>query len=115
LGDDCTHPHLTKEYYERSLNIDQPSNKDDDINNTDVYVYQEMTDSIIDEVQHKYNLRPKKKPVSTPQPKKILPRGKIYDPSPKETEISNIKIKGLDSQNPKVKKAETQAKKTKIA
>jgi hypothetical protein len=95
------------------VNTEQPSNKDDDINNTDVSVYQEMTDSIMVEVQHKYNLRPKNKPVSTPQPKKILPRGEIYEPAPKETEILNSKIKEVDSQNPKVKEAETQAKKSK--
>jgi hypothetical protein len=72
-----------------------------------------MTDSIMAEVQHKYNLRPKKKPVSTPQPKKILPRGEIYEPTPKETEILNSKIKEVDSQNPKVKEVETQEKKSK--
>jgi hypothetical protein len=76
LGDDCTQPHLTREDYDNSLNIEIPSNKDDDINNTDVSFHQEMTNSIMDEVQHKYNLRPKNKHVSTPQPKKILPRGK---------------------------------------
>jgi hypothetical protein len=97
------------------LDTQQLSNKDDDINNTDVSVYQEMTDSIMAEVQHKYNLRPKNKPVSNPQPKKILPRGEIYEPAPKETKIPNRKIKEVDSQNPKVKESETQAKKTKTA
>jgi hypothetical protein len=51
--------------------------------------------------------------VSTPQPKKILPRGEIYQPIPKETEIPNSKVKEVDSLNPKVKEAETQAKETK--
>jgi hypothetical protein len=97
------------------LDTQQLSNKDDDINNTDVFVYQQMTDSIMAEVQHKYNLRPKNKPVSTSQPKKILPRGKIYEPTPKETEIPNRQTKEVDSHNPKVKEAETQAKKTKTA
>jgi hypothetical protein len=82
------------------LNTKQPSNKDDDINNTDVSVYQEMIDSIMAEVQHNYNLMPKKKTLMTPQPKKIIPRGEIYEPSPKETEIPHRKIKGVDSQNP---------------
>jgi hypothetical protein len=95
------------------VNTEKPSNKDDDINNTDVYVYQEMTHSIMAEVQHKYNLRPKNKPMSTPQPKKILPRGEICEPTPNETEILNSKIKEVDSQNPKVKEAETQEKKSK--
>jgi hypothetical protein len=95
------------------VNTEQPSNKYDDINNTDVSIYQEMTDSIMVEFQHKYNLRPKNKPVLTPQPKKILPRGEIYEPTPKETKILNSKIKEVDSQNPKVKEDETQAKKSK--
>jgi hypothetical protein len=51
--------------------------------------------------------------VSTPQPKKIIPRGEIYEPAPKETEILNSKIKEVDSQNPKVKEVETQEKKSK--
>ena len=38
LGDHCTQLYLTKEYYENSLNTQQPSNKDDDINNTDFVV-----------------------------------------------------------------------------
>jgi hypothetical protein len=113
LGDECRQPHLTKEYYHNSLNIEKQSHKDDDINKTDVSVYQEMIDSIIAEVQHKYNVRPKNKPVSTTQPKKTLPRGEIYEPAPKEIEIPDSKIKEVDSKNPKVKEAKTQAKKTK--
>ena len=111
LGDDCTQPYLTKEYYEKSLNTLQPSNKDVDINITDVSIYQQMTDSIMAEVQHKYNLRPKNKLVLTPQPKKILPRGEIYKLAPKETEIPNSKRKGVDSQNPKVKRLRPKQKK----
>ena len=93
------------------MDTHQPSNKDDDIKNTNVFFYQQMTDSIMAELQHKYNLTPKKKPVSTPQPKKILPRGEIYEPAPRETDIPNRKIKGVDLQSPKVKEAETQEKK----
>jgi hypothetical protein len=77
LGDDCTQPYLTKEDYENSLNTQQPSNKDDDISNTNFVVCQETTDSIMAEVQSRYNLRSKNKPVSIPQPKKILPRGEV--------------------------------------
>jgi len=91
------------------------SNKDDDINNTDVFVYQEVTNPIMAEVQCKYNLRPRNKTASTPQPKKIHPRGEIYEPTPKETKIHNNKIKGVDSQNPKVKEAEIQEKEIKTA
>jgi hypothetical protein len=115
LGDDYTQPYLTKEDYENSLNTQQPSNKDDDIDNTDVSAYQEITDSIMAEVQPRYNLRSKNKPALTPQPKKILPRGEVYEPAPKETETSNSKMKGADSLDSKVKEVETQTKETKTA
>jgi hypothetical protein len=113
LGDDYTQPYLTKEDYKKSLNIQLPSNKDEDINNTDVSVYQEITDSIMAEVQPRYNLRSKNKPALTPQPKKILPRGEVYEPAPKETETSNRKMKGMDLPDPKVREVETQTKETK--
>jgi hypothetical protein len=115
LGDDCTQPYLTKEYCEKSLNNQQPSNKDEDINNVNVFVYIEITNSIMAEVQPRYNLRSKNKPVLTPQPKKIFSRGEVYKPTPKETETHNRKMKGVDSLDPKLKEVETQTKETKIA
>jgi hypothetical protein len=69
-----------------------------------------MDDTIMAELHHKYNPRPKKKPVSTAQPKKILPRGETYEPVQKETEMQNKK--GGDSQNINLKEAETQARRT---
>jgi hypothetical protein len=87
LGDDCLQPHLTKEDYERSLNTEQRSNKYRNINNTDDSAYQGIVDSIMVDLQHKYNLRPNNKNMTTTQPKKILPRGKIYVPASKDTEI----------------------------
>jgi hypothetical protein len=101
LGDDCVQPHLMKEYYEKSLKIEQSSVEDNNLNNVDDFAYQGMVDTIMAEIQHKYNLRPRKKPVSTAQPKKILPRGEIYKPIQKETKMqSNI---GVDSQNTNTK------------
>ena len=84
LGDDCIQPHLTKEDYEKSLNTEQSSGEDNNLNNADDLAYQGMVDTIMAELQHKYNLRPKRKPVSTAQPKKIFPRGEIYEPVEKE-------------------------------
>jgi hypothetical protein len=95
------------------LNTQQPSNKDEDINNVNVFVYIEITNSIMAEVQQRYNLRSKNKPVLTPQPKKILSRGEVYKPTPKETETHNRKMKGVDSLDPKLKEVETQTKETK--
>jgi hypothetical protein len=65
LGDDCTQPYVTKEDYERSLNITQPSYQDDDINNNDFTVCQETTDFIMAETQPRYNLRSKNKAYAT--------------------------------------------------
>jgi hypothetical protein len=115
LGDDCTQPYLTKEDCEKALNTQQPSNKDEDINNVDVFVYTEITNSIMVEVQPRYNLRSKNKLVLTPQPKKILPRGEVYKPTPKETKTPNRKMKGVDSLDPKLKEVEIQTKETKTA
>jgi hypothetical protein len=59
LGDECTQPYVTQEDYEKSLNTQQPSDTNDDINNIDVPDYQEVTDLIMAEVQPRYNLRSK--------------------------------------------------------
>jgi hypothetical protein len=87
LWDDCIQPHLMKEDYEKSLNTEQSSVEDNSLNNADDPTYQGMADTIMVELQHKYNLRPKNKPVSTVQPKKIFPRGETYEPVQKENEM----------------------------
>ena len=84
-----------KDDYEKSLNTEQSSVEDNNLNNTDDPSYQGMVDTIMAELQHKYNLMPKNKPVSTAQPKKIFPRGKTYESIQKETETQNNK--GVDS------------------
>jgi hypothetical protein len=73
-----------------------------------IYAYQGLADTIMAELQHKYNLRPKNKILATTPPKKILPRGKVYEPAPKDVEIPNTQIKGVDPQNAKTKTVETQ-------
>jgi hypothetical protein len=87
LGDDCIQPHLTKEDYEKSLNTEQSSVEDNNLNDVDDPSYQGMADTIMAELQHKYNLRSRNKPMSTTQPKKILPRGETYEPIQKEIEM----------------------------
>jgi hypothetical protein len=115
LGNNLIQPHLTKEDYEKSLNTEQPSNKDKNINNTEDSTYQGMVDTVMAKLQHKYNLRPKNKLVLTTQPKKILPRGETYEPTLKDTKIQNTKKKGVDSQNTTVKEVEIQDGKTKVS
>jgi hypothetical protein len=73
-----------------------------------------MDDTIMAELQHRYNLRPKNKSVSTTQPKKIMSRGKTYEPVPKDTEIQNTKIKEVEAQAGKSKVAGTQTLETKL-
>jgi hypothetical protein len=113
LGDYCTQPYVTKEDYEKSLNTLQPSNEDDDINNIDFIVCQETTDSMMVEVQLRYNLRSKRKPALTFQPKKFLLRDEAYNPTPKEIDTSNNKMKGADLLDPKTKEVETQTREIK--
>jgi hypothetical protein len=115
LGDNCTQLYVTKKYYKKSLKTPQPSNEDDDINNIDSIVCQEKTDSIMVEIQPRYNLRSKNKVVLIPQPKKILPRGEVHVPTPKETETYNNKIKGANLLDPKTKEVETQTREIKTA
>jgi hypothetical protein len=74
-----------------------------------------MSDSMTTGVQSRYDLRSKNKPTSIPQPKKILSRGEIYVPIPKETETSNNKKKETDSLNLKTKEVETQTREIKTA
>jgi hypothetical protein len=104
FGDDCTQPYLTREDYEKSLNTQQPSNKGEESDHTDLCESQQETEMIMAEIQPKYNLRSKSKPTSTTQPKKILQRGQAYEPTPEETLLPNNKAKVLSTQGSKWEK-----------
>jgi hypothetical protein len=67
---------------------------------------------IMAKIQPKYNLRSKSKPISTTQPKKILPRGQTYEPTPEETLLPSSKVKLVSTQESEVGKVETQAQGT---
>ena len=67
---------------------------------------------IMAKIQPKYNLRSKSKPTSTTQPKKILPRGQTYEPTPEETLLPNSKVKVVSTQESKGGKSKTQAQGT---
>jgi hypothetical protein len=107
LGDDCTQPYLTREYYEKSMNTQQSSIEDEERDYTNLCSYQDETGMIMAEVQPRYNLRSKGKPISTTQPKKILPRGQTYEPTLEETVLPNNKEKVVNTQEPEVEKIET--------
>jgi hypothetical protein len=112
FGDECSQPFLTREDYEKSLNIPQPSNEDEEGDHTDLCVSQPETEMIAAEFQPKYNLRSKNKPTSTDQPKRILQRGQAHEPLLEETLLPSNKIKVEKTQESKVKKVETQTKET---
>jgi hypothetical protein len=107
LGDDCTQPYLTREDYEKSLNTQQSSIEGEERDYTDLCSYQEETGMIMAEVPPRYNLRSKGKPISNTQPKKILPRGQTYEPTPEETVLPNHKANVVNAQEPEVEKVET--------
>jgi hypothetical protein len=74
FGDDCSQPFLTKEEYEESLNTPQTSDEQEGGDHNDLCLFQPETEIIAADFQPRYNLRSKNKPISTEQPKIILPR-----------------------------------------
>jgi hypothetical protein len=115
LGDDCTQPYLTREDYEKSLNTQQSSIEGEERDYMDLCSYQEETGMIMAEVQPRYNLRSKGKPISTTQHKKILPRGQTYEPTLEETVLPKNKVKVVNTQEPEVEKVETKTQETEAA
>jgi hypothetical protein len=61
LNDDDLEPHLTKQDYEKSLDMESLFNNDENINNLGDSTYKGLADSIMVELQHKYDLRPREK------------------------------------------------------
>jgi hypothetical protein len=72
LIDDDLEPHLTKHDYEKSLDMESLFNNDETINNLGESTYKGITDSIMVELQHKYDLRPREKSSANIPPKNIL-------------------------------------------
>ena len=58
LSDDDLEPHLTKQDYEKSLDLESLFNNEESINNLGDSTYQGLVDSIMAELQQKYDLRP---------------------------------------------------------
>jgi hypothetical protein len=72
LNDDDLEPHLTKQDYEKSLDLESLFNDDENINNLGDSTYKGLVDSIMVELQHKYDLRPREKTSTNIPPKNIL-------------------------------------------
>ena len=76
LSDNDQEPHLTRHDYERSLDQEPLFWDEVSINNMGDSDYQGIADSIMVELQQKYNLRPRDKKFTTDPPKKIFSRNK---------------------------------------
>jgi hypothetical protein len=79
LSDDDLEPHLTRKDYEKSLDLESMFNNEESINNLGESAYQGLTNSIMVELQHKYDLRPRDKNSANVPPKNILSRNKTNE------------------------------------
>jgi hypothetical protein len=86
-------PHLTRQDYEISLDQEPLFKNEESINNLGESDYQGIVDSIMVELQKKYNLRPRDKNYTTAPPKKILSISKMNEASQPSTETQAAKTK----------------------
>jgi hypothetical protein len=103
LSDNDQEPHLTRQDYERSLDQEPLFGDKVSINNMGDSDYQGIADSIMAELQQKYNLRPRDKKITTDPPKKILSRSKKNETSQPSTENLTAKTKTVETQDTKTK------------
>jgi hypothetical protein len=77
LSDDDNEPHLTQQDYKQSLSFGQLLDEQNINNfNEPTSQYKDLTDSILDELHNKYDLRPRDKTATSNPPKKVLMRNK---------------------------------------
>lgn len=120
LSDDDLEPHLTRQDYEKSLDVESLFNNEENINNVGDSMYQGLADSIMAELQHKYDLRPREKNSTNVPSKKILSRSKeneatVAKPST-ETQVARTKLvetRTMQTNKPKNTEAEVQTNETK--
>jgi hypothetical protein len=105
LNDDDLEPHLTKQDYEKSLDLEYLFNHDENINNLGDDTYKDLTNSIMTDIQHKYDLRPREKSSTNVPPKNILSRNK-------ENEATIMKP-STETQAARTKQVETKVVQTK--
>jgi hypothetical protein len=79
LSDEDQEPHLTRQDYEISLDQEPLFSNEESINNLGESAYQGITDSIMVELQQKYNLRPRETNTTNGPPKNILSRNKVNE------------------------------------
>jgi hypothetical protein len=79
LRDDDLETHLNRRDCENSFDLEPLFNNEESINNMGTSSYQGLIDSIMDELQQKYDLRPREKNPTNVPPKKILSRNKTNE------------------------------------
>ena len=72
LSDDDIQPHLTRKDYEKDLDPKTLFNNEESINNLRYSTYQGLANSIMAELQQKYELKPREKNSTNVPPKMIL-------------------------------------------
>jgi hypothetical protein len=108
LNDDDLEPHLTKQDYEKSLDLESLFNNDENINNLGDSTYKGLADSIMVELQHKYDLRPREKSSTNIPPKNILSRNKANEATVTKpsTEMQASRTKQVEMKAVQTKKPE---------
>jgi hypothetical protein len=120
LSDDDLEPHLTRQDYEKSLDLESMFNNEESINNLGDSAYQGLADSIMVELQQKYDLRPREKNSTNVPPKNILSRSKMNEATvtkpPTETQVARTKpveTRTMQTKNRKIQKHKFQPEKLK--
>jgi hypothetical protein len=111
LDDNDQEPHLTRQDYERSLDQETLFGNEVSINNMGESDYQGIADSIMVELQKKYNLRLRDKNSTTAPPKKILSRNKTNEEAQTSTETQVAKTKQLKHKLPKQRQSKPKQRK----
>jgi hypothetical protein len=115
LSDEDQEPHLTRQDYERSLEQEPMFSNEESINNLGEFAYQGIVDSIMVELQPKYNLRPRETNTANDPPKNILSIRKenevVFTKQLIKKHAAQTKI--VEKQSTQTKKVETRPTQTK--
>jgi hypothetical protein len=112
LSDDDREPHLTRQGYKRYLEQELLFGNEESLNNLGESDYHGIANSIMAELQHKYNLRPRAKNYATAPPKKILSRSKMNEATQPSTETQATKTKTTEMHAAKTRTTETKEMQT---
>jgi hypothetical protein len=105
LGLNNIEPHLTQQYYEKSLNIGSLFDEQNINNLGDTTLqYKDLVDSKMVELHNKYDLRPRDKTSTTNPPKSPKANEVVVSKSP--TEVQAAQIKQVETKATKTKKME---------